>query len=126
MSSVLRGGPKKHSGSAGMKQAMRLRWTRDLPSTARVLEAFAGEGIEIVETGTFPLDPTRAQELATGIIAQMKDAGVTTVVVRADPITLPAFTREATKQEWFPEWVIGGYLPGAAVGPPVMRNCNDP
>ena len=39
----------------------------------------------------------------------MKDAGVTTVVVRADPITLPAFTREATKQEWFPEWVIGGY-----------------
>lgn len=73
------------------------------------VEAFADEGIEIVETGTFPLDPTRAQELATGIITQMKDAGVTTVVVRADPITLPAFTREATKQEWFPEWVIGGY-----------------
>ncbi len=39
----------------------------------------------------------------------MKDEGVTTVVVRADPITLPAFTREATKQNWYPEWVFGGY-----------------
>jgi hypothetical protein len=72
-------------------------------------EAFAEEDIEIAENATFPLDPTRAQELATGIIAQMKDAGVTTVIVRADPITLPAFTREATRQNWFPEWVIGGY-----------------
>jgi hypothetical protein len=75
----------------------------------RYVEAFADEGVEIAEKGTFPLDPTRAAELATGIIAKMKDAGVTTVVVRADPITLPAFTREATKQNWYPEWVIGGY-----------------
>ena len=73
------------------------------------VEAFADEDIEIAESATFPLDPTRAQELATGIIAQMKEAGVTTVIVRADPITLPAFTREATRQNWFPEWVIGGY-----------------
>jgi methylmalonyl-CoA mutase cobalamin-binding subunit len=72
-------------------------------------EAFADEGIEVVETGTFPLDPGRAQELSTSVVAKMKDAGVTTVVVRADPITLPAFTREATKQGWFPEWVIAGY-----------------
>lgn len=72
-------------------------------------EAFAEKGIDIAERATFPLDPGRAQELATGIIAKMKDAGVTTVVVRADPITLPAFTREATKQNWYPEWVFGGY-----------------
>lgn len=75
----------------------------------RYVEAFADEGIEIAEKATFPLDPGRAAELATGTIAKMKDAGVTTVVVRADPITLPAFTREATKQGWYPEWVLGGY-----------------
>ncbi|HEX6417464.1 MAG TPA: hypothetical protein VFZ77_03180 [Acidimicrobiales bacterium] len=75
----------------------------------RYVEAFADEGIEIAESATFPLDPGRAAELATGIVAKMKDAGVTTVVVRADPISLPAFTREATKQDWYPEWVIGGY-----------------
>lgn len=75
----------------------------------RYVEQFADEGVDIAEAATFPLDPGRAAELATGIIAKMKDAGVTTVVVRADPITLPAFTREATKQNWFPEWVIGGY-----------------
>jgi hypothetical protein len=75
----------------------------------RYVEAFADEGVDIAEKATFPLDPGRAAELATGIIAKMKDAGVTTVVVRADPITLPAFTREATKQDWYPEWVLGGY-----------------
>jgi hypothetical protein len=75
----------------------------------RYVEAFAEEGIDIAETGMFPLDPARAQELATGVVARMKAAGVTTVIVRADPITLPAFTREATKQGWYPEWVIGGY-----------------
>jgi hypothetical protein len=75
----------------------------------RYVEAFADEGVEIVETGEFPLDPGRAQELATGIVSKMKTEGVTTVIVRADPITLPAFTREATKQGWFPEWVIGGF-----------------
>lgn len=75
----------------------------------RYVDAFDDEGVDIAETGTFPLDPGRAQELATGIVARMKDAGVTTVVVRADPITLPAFTREATKQGWYPEWVLGGF-----------------
>lgn len=81
----------------------------DERSADRYVEEFADEGVDIVEKATFPLDPGRAQELATGIVAKMKDAGVTTVVVRADPITLPAFTREATKQNWYPEWVIGGY-----------------
>lgn len=76
----------------------------------RYIEAFADEGIDIAESGMFPLDPTRAAELATGIVSKMKQAGVTTVVVRADPITLPAFTREATKQNWYPEWVLGGYV----------------
>lgn len=70
---------------------------------------FADEGIELAEIVSFPLDPTRSQELAVNAIAKMKAAGVTTVIVRADPITLPAFTREATKQGWYPEWVLGGY-----------------
>ncbi|MGH9258950.1 MAG: hypothetical protein ACRD08_03475, partial [Acidimicrobiales bacterium] len=78
-------------------------------SVERYVEEFEEAGVDIAESATFPLDPGHAQELATGIIAKMKADGVTTVVVRADPITLPAFTREATKQEWYPEWVIGGY-----------------
>jgi Periplasmic binding protein len=75
----------------------------------RYVDEFEEAGVDIAENATFPLDPGRAQELATGIIAKMKADGVTTVIVRADPITLPAFTREATKQGWYPEWVIGGY-----------------
>jgi hypothetical protein len=55
----------------------------------------------------YTLDPARLQEQATPVIAGFKQAGVTTVVVQGDPIALATFTREATAQEYFPEWVIG-------------------
>ena len=74
----------------------------------RLEEALAEEGVELAESILYPLDPGRAAELATNAVTRMQSAGVTTVLVQADPILLPAFTREATKQEWFPEWVLGG------------------
>jgi hypothetical protein len=69
-------------------------------------EALAERGVELAENIFYPLDLTRTQELATSAIAKMKSAGVTTVLVRTDPITLPAYLNEATKQGWYPEWVI--------------------
>jgi hypothetical protein len=71
-------------------------------------EQLADEGVELAEQILYPLDPGRAAELATNAVTRMKDSGVTTVLVQADPILLPAFTQEATKQGWFPEWVLGG------------------
>jgi hypothetical protein len=65
-------------------------------------------GVEVAEQILYPLDPSRAAELATNAVTKMQGAGVTTVLVQADPILLPAFTKEATKQEWYPEWVLGG------------------
>lgn len=65
-------------------------------------------GTSLAERILYPLDPGRASELATNAVTRMKSAGVTTVLVQADPILLPAFTTEATKQGWFPEWVLGG------------------
>jgi hypothetical protein len=76
---------------------------------AQVLEEQLDEnGVELAEQILYPLDPGRAAELATNAVTRMKTSGVTTVLVQADPILLPAFTQEATKQGWFPEWVIGG------------------
>jgi hypothetical protein len=67
------------------------------------------EGVDVAEVVAYPLDPTRAQELAASGIARLKEAGVTSVIVHADPITLPAFLNEATEQDWFPEWVLAAY-----------------
>lgn len=74
----------------------------------RLEDALGEEGIDLAESILYPLDPGRAAELATNAVTRMQTAGVTTVLVQADPILLPAFTQEATKQEWFPEWVLAG------------------
>jgi hypothetical protein len=69
-------------------------------------EELAAEGVDLAETITYPLDIGGIQEHATSAITRMKEAGVTTVLVDTDPLTLPAITEEATKQNWFPEWVL--------------------
>ncbi len=66
------------------------------------------------------------------MIQKFKAAGVTTVIVNADPIAPKIFTEEATKQNYFPEWIFGGVRAGrherlrphlrpAAVGPRVRH-----
>ena len=37
----------------------------------------------------------------------MKEAGVTTIIISTDPLIPAQITAEATKQNYFPEWVIG-------------------
>src|SRR5262249_60989972 len=41
------------------------------------------------------------------IITKMKAAGVTTIIYTGDPLTPAALTREATAQDYHPEWIIG-------------------
>jgi hypothetical protein len=64
------------------------------------------DGVDIVKDYTFALSLGGAGEFATNTVTEMKEAGVTTVLVRGDPITLGEITREATKQNFFPEWVM--------------------
>ena len=40
------------------------------------------------------------------VITKMKAAGVTTIVFNGDPVAPRDFTKEATAQEYFPEWVV--------------------
>ena len=56
---------------------------------------------------SFFLDLSRAQETARTVITKLKDAGVTTVIYTGDPVMPGAFTKEATAQNWHPEWVVG-------------------
>jgi hypothetical protein len=64
-------------------------------------------GVELAVEIPFFLDIPRAQEISRTAIAQLKDAGVTTVVFQGDPLMPKYFTEEATRQDYFPEWVIG-------------------
>ena len=50
--------------------------------------------------------PTRP-EIATTAIARMKEASVTTIILSTDFLIPADITDEATKQNYFPEWVVG-------------------
>jgi hypothetical protein len=68
------------------------------------------QDIDLAEVLSYQLEPARLAEQATSIISKLKSAGVTTVLLQADPIAPSTFTEEATAQEYFPEWVIAGGL----------------
>ncbi len=74
-------------------------------------ELLAGYGVDVIESVAFTLDPASLQEQASSAIAKFKASGVTTVMFSGDPISPRDFTREATAQGYFPEWVhIGSVL----------------
>jgi hypothetical protein len=68
---------------------------------------FQKANVKIAADLPFQLDLARGQENARTIIAKLKEAGVTTVVYTGDPLTPGNLTKEATAQNYFPEWVIG-------------------
>jgi hypothetical protein len=78
-----------------------------------VFEATAAESdtsqVDLRESYVFNVSqlstlPTQAQSL----IAKMKDEGITTIVFIGDPIMPIYLTKEATDQDYFPEWIIPG------------------
>ncbi len=70
-------------------------------------DQFAKKNVKIAADLSFQLDLARGQENARTMIAKLKQAGVTTVVYTGDPLTPGNLTKEATAQNYFPEWVIG-------------------
>lgn len=86
-------------------------WIESNDSSAEQAETMeqrlADEGIELAESQAYTLDPARLQEQATSVIAKFKAAGVTTVLFSGDPVAPANFTKEATAQDFFPEWVLG-------------------
>jgi hypothetical protein len=71
------------------------------------VEQLGENGIELETDVEFTLDLARAQENARTVIGQLKSAGVTTVIYTGDPLMPASFTREATAQDFFPEWILG-------------------
>jgi hypothetical protein len=57
----------------------------------------------------YKLDVSSMPNQASNIIAQLKDAGVTTVICACDPVMLAhGMAPKANEQDYHPEWVTGG------------------
>lgn len=109
----LAGKPASHAGDA---------LKADTRSFALVYEASAGaeserladlmesrlqeQGVDVALRLPYTLDPGTIQQQASQIVAKMKDAGITTVIMSTDPVAPGDFTREATAQEYEPEWLV--------------------
>lgn len=63
-------------------------------------------GSPFVEVVAYELNPATIQQTASQVITKMKSAGVTTIVFSGDPVAPRDFTKEATAQEYFPEWIV--------------------
>lgn len=68
------------------------------------------QGVELEATAAYQVDPATAATQAATNVLRLADAGVTSVIVAADPISLGPITKAATDQGWFPEWIITGTL----------------
>ena len=82
--------------------------TGDQTHTYEVLrDALTKCGIKIKTEVSFFLDTTKSQETARTVVSKLKGAGVTSVIFLGDPLNPIYMTKEATAQQWFPEWIIG-------------------
>lgn len=116
ISGRLLGRPAEFAGDPAMQNEERVFGTvhleLDPPVFSEVEEIVNERGKEVGYTPaaeeTYLFDVARAPERAPGIIARMKDAGVTTVVFLGDPVMLIYLTKAATSQDYFPEWVVTG------------------
>ncbi len=73
-------------------------------------DSLAPYGLGLTEVVEYYLDLASGQEIARTVIARMKDAGVNTLICYCDPLMPIFFTQEATRQSYFPEWIVTGSL----------------
>jgi hypothetical protein len=65
-------------------------------------------GIPLKLHHSYFLDPTTIPTTAHQIAVALKQANATTVIFTGDPIMPAYFTKDATQQGYFPEWVMAG------------------
>jgi len=67
----------------------------------------SANGAPLAVVVPYTLDPSTIQTTASLAIAKFKAAGVTSIIFTGDPVAPRDFTKEATAEGYFPEWVIG-------------------
>jgi hypothetical protein len=110
----LAGRPAKWAGDNALRGATRkfgaVNFEQDPPQFASLTgvgeacESVTGWKIAVHETYL----ATNMQDRAPTIIAKLKAEKVTTVIFMGDPVMPMTLTAEATKQKYFPEWIVTG------------------
>lgn len=118
VSKKLAGKPAIHAGDEAFQETERVfghLWvdpgTQEASDGAEKAAAgLASEGIELAVQIGYDLNPGTIQEQAGSMVSRLKAAGVTTVLMgpTMDPVAPKSLTEEATRQDYFPEWVLGG------------------
>jgi hypothetical protein len=78
-------------------------------SVATFTKRLGSYGVKPKVTVPYGIDLATAQEDARLVITKLQSAGVTSVLLAGDPVFPTFLTAEATKQGYFPEWVVLGY-----------------
>ena len=113
----LAGGKAAHAGDASLRSDRRVfgvvHYDDDAGTFAKSVAHFeqrlASYRVKPAVTVPYALDITTAQQDARNVIAKLKSAGVTSVILAGDPVFPTFLTKEATAQQYFPEWVVLGY-----------------
>lgn len=112
----LQGRPARHAGDPALAAKTRAFGLIYLdtaegvyrPGVASLERELTRYGAALTDKVSYEADISRAQEQARLMISRLKDRGVTTVLFSGDPLAPIFLTQEATRQEYFPEWVIPG------------------
>lgn len=74
------------------------------PSITDQLDA---AGVELADSVAYG-DANGVNQVQATMIGRLRSSGVTTVVYAADPIAMGSLMAEASRQGWYPEWVMTG------------------
>ncbi|MGH9009965.1 MAG: hypothetical protein ACRDYF_08995, partial [Acidimicrobiia bacterium] len=107
--------PAKYAGDPAMRTKPRAiglvvpdsPWYQECADHAEGL--YKAAGYKFARRVNYPLNFNQSSQTATNVVAQMKAAGVTTVMCMCDPL-LPYFaTPQANQQDYHPEWLVAGF-----------------
>ena len=108
-------GPAKCAGDPALRTKPRAiglvvpdsPWYQECANHAEAL--YKAAGYKFARRVNYPLNFNQSSQTATNVVAQMKAAGVTTVMCMCDPL-LPYFaTPQANQQNYHPEWLVAGF-----------------
>jgi hypothetical protein len=107
--------PAKFAGDPAMRTKPRAiglvvpdsPWYQECANHAQAL--YEAAGYRFARRVNYPFNFSQSSQTATNVVAQMKAAGVTTVMCMCDPL-LPYFaTPQANQQNYHPEWLVAGF-----------------
>jgi hypothetical protein len=78
------------------------------PLKQEAVDTLAAQGAVSDTIIQYILDPNTLNAQAQAIIGRLKREGITTVVFLGDPLMPRLLTQQATKQDYWPEWVFTG------------------